>query len=90
MRDGVVWGAERPVADQGDIRRELVSHGINAGEVRRFLEAHTRQDDRYGPRQEGLAVSWWVNEKNIMRASHGYLPGTLDMLLSLDLAKIGK
>jgi len=52
--DGVVVGAERPLLDQGHIRRKLVRYGIDSGGIQSFFDGHIRQDAGEGPGQKGL------------------------------------
>ena len=89
MRDGVVWGAEGAVLDEGGVRRELVGDRIDAGHVQGFLDAHARQDTGHGACQQGLAGSGWTDHQDIVRPCRGDFQGALDVLLAFDLAEIG-
>ena len=52
----VVGGAEGAVADQGDLSRELVGHGVDVGDIQHFIDSHARQDGGQEARQQGLAI----------------------------------
>jgi hypothetical protein len=52
---GVVRSAEWAVLNQGRIRRKLVRHRVNTGDVQGLVDGHARQDARHGARQQGLA-----------------------------------
>ena len=54
MADGVVRRAERPVADQGHFRRQLVGDGVNAGHVQRLVDGSCAAGCPAWPRQQGL------------------------------------
>jgi hypothetical protein len=42
MADGMVRGAERPVADERGAGRELVGHRVDAGYIQGLLDGHLR------------------------------------------------
>jgi Right handed beta helix region len=48
VADGVVRGTEGAVLDQWHVRRELVSHRVDAGHIQRFLDGQAWQDARHG------------------------------------------
>jgi hypothetical protein len=66
VADGVVRGSEGTVAQQGGIRGELVSHGVNAGHIQRLVYRHFGQDAGQGTREQGLAAAWWPHHQDVV------------------------
>ena len=65
MADGMVRRAEGPVADQRDVRGELVGHRIDAGHVQ--ASSMVMRGKMLGmKRQQGLTGSGWSDEKHVV------------------------
>ncbi len=45
---------------------QLVRHGVDAGDVQGFFDAHARQDTRHGPRQQGLTGTRGADEQHVV------------------------
>ncbi len=89
MRDGVVRRPKRPPAHQRHLRRQLVGHRVDAGDVERLLHGHGRQDARQRPRQQRLSRPRWADHQHVVLPGSRHLESALDMLLTLDLAHVG-
>ena len=61
VRDGVVRGAEGPVADQRDVAGQHAGDGVDARDVQRLGGGHAREDRGEGrtPAEPGVVPAMW-------------------------------
>ncbi len=90
VADGVMRRAERPMAHQGRLRRQHAQDAVDLRHLQGFVDGHRGENGGHRAGQERLSGARRTAHQDVVRSSSGYLQGSLDVLLSLDLGEVGR
>ena len=86
--DGVVRGAEGPLADEADALGQHAAHAVYGGHTEGFGAREGGHDAGHGAGEQGLAGARRPGHEEVVPAGGGDLEGALDVLLAAHVAEV--